>query len=90
MLSWGFCSDPILSKQRIKRMHETISNVSDVFCGPLLNYGHLKMSGKEQTKSNGEKGGVLDSVKEAGKDISNEISKKTGGSQVCSIVRQLA
>lgn len=40
------------------------------------------MSGKEQTKKNGEQGGVLDSVKEAGKGISNEISKKTGGSQV--------
>ena len=41
------------------------------------------MSGKEPTKEQaGEQGGVLDSVKEAGKGISNEISKKTGGSQV--------
>ena len=39
------------------------------------------MSGKEQTK-NSEQGGVLDSVKEATKNISNEISKQTGGSQV--------
>ncbi|KAL3158652.1 hypothetical protein ABBQ32_011395 [Trebouxia sp. C0010 RCD-2024] len=40
------------------------------------------MSGKGQTSKTGEQGGVLDSVKEAGKTISNEISKTTGGSQV--------
>lgn len=44
---------------------------------------HFQMSGKEPTKKQaGEQGGVLDSVKEAGKSVSDEISKKTGGSQV--------
>lgn len=48
------------------------------------------MSGKEQARKNGEQGGVLDSVKEAGKGINNEVFKKTGGSQVKSVGQQLA
>lgn len=50
---------------------------------PLVLPCRFHMSGKEPTKEQGgEQGGVLDSVKEAGKGISNEISKSTGGSQV--------
>lgn len=40
------------------------------------------MSGKGDTATSGEKGGVLDSVKQAGESLSNAVSKKTGGSQV--------
>ena len=40
------------------------------------------MSSKEQNAKTSEQGGVVETVKEAGKGISNEISKKTGGSQV--------
>ncbi|KAL3135486.1 hypothetical protein ABBQ38_005966 [Trebouxia sp. C0009 RCD-2024] len=46
------------------------------------------MSGKGQTSKNCEQGGVLDSVKEAGKTISNEVSKTTGGSQVGDVVQE--
>lgn len=41
------------------------------------------MSGKEQNAKTSEQGGVVETVKEAGKGVSNEISKQTGGSQVC-------
>lgn len=40
------------------------------------------MSGKGETPKDVEQGGVLDSVKQAGENVANAVSKKTGGSQV--------
>ena len=40
------------------------------------------MSGKGDTPKDGEQGGVLDSIKQAGENVTNAVSKKTGGSQV--------
>lgn len=40
------------------------------------------MSGKGDTPKDGAQGGVLDSIKQAGENVTSALSKKTGGSQV--------
>ena len=40
------------------------------------------MSGKGDMPKDGEQGGVLDSIKQAGENVTNAVSSKTGGSQV--------
>ncbi|DBA66757.1 TPA: hypothetical protein ACH3X2_001905 [Trebouxia sp. C0005] len=46
------------------------------------------MSGKGETPKDVEQGGVLDSVKQAGENVANAVSKKTGGSQVGDVVQE--
>lgn len=40
------------------------------------------MSGKGDMPKDGEQAGLLDSIKQAGENVTNAVSKKTGGSQV--------